>query len=99
MADQKGSTTKTIVTGAAGVAVAAGVVAGVVAMADKDTRKTVIKGAQDLYKSATSTEAKEVTAAIQDQYKTTAHQISLAGKKKSSDSKKTQNTKQGNKQS
>ena len=86
MANQHKTTAKKIATGAAGVAAAAGVVAGVAAMADKDTRKTIIRGAQDVVKAATS---KEVAGMMGEQYQSTAHQIRLAGKKKSTKQKST----------
>lgn len=81
MANQKKMSAKTVATGAAGVAVAAAAVAGVAAMADKETRNSVVKSAQDLYKTATSKEAKEMTGAMQQQFKSTAHQISLSKKR------------------
>ncbi len=83
MANQKHFSAKTIATGAVGVAAAAGVVAGVVALSDKNTRSTVIKGAKDM------------TNALQKQYKTTVHQISLSKKKKAlgGNSKKTNSVK------
>ncbi len=89
MTDQKRTTAKTIATGAAGVAAAAGVVAGVAAMADKDTRKTIIKGAQKVMDAATS---KEVTGALGEPFQSTAHQIRLAAKGKSAKGQKKSDT-------
>ncbi len=84
MTTHKKSAAKTIAKGAAGVAAAAGVVAGVAAMADKETRNTLIKGAEKVVDAATS---KKVSEAVGGQYQSAAHQIRLATKKKSTQKK------------